>query len=55
MQFRRFIGMLVFHQNAGNAAPHARFVVENGVSSQQFLDVLLVKQLNIRKSGNQGK
>lgn len=55
MQFRRFIGMLVFHQNAGSAVPHACFVVENGISSQRFLDVLLVKQLNIRKPGNQGK
>lgn len=50
MQFRRFIGMLVFHQNT-MLHPMPALLWENGVSSQQFLDVLLVQQLNIRKSG----
>ena len=42
----------VIFSSERSAAPHACFVVRNRVSSQQFLGMLQVPQLNIGKSGN---
>ena len=54
MQFKKFIGMLFFHQNVV-LRPTPALLSVTGVSSQQFLDMLQVQQLNIGKYGNQEK